>query len=105
MVTLVNVTERSVTSLTLAWNVEVDKDWSYFLQINGENVQINPHKSSDVWLHSSSSLQPGTEYPFTVITTFSGLNSSAYEDSTVTGKFKTVVVNIYFFILVRKYCC
>lgn len=99
MVTLVNVTERSVNSITLVWNVDVDKDWSYFLQINGENSSFRPNKARDVLSHSVPSLQPGTEYPFSVITTFSGLNSSAYKDFTVTGKF-----NIYFFISIRKYC-
>lgn len=91
MVTLVNVTERSVTNITLEWNVEVDKDWSYFLQMNGENEQLHPDKSRDVLSHSFPSLQPGTEYPFSVITTFSGLNSTAYKDFTVTGIFRTVV--------------
>lgn len=103
MVTLVNVTERSVTSLTLAWNVEADKDWIYFLQMNGEHLLLHPDKSKDVLSRSFSPLQPGTEYPFSVITVFSGLNSSAYEDSTVTGKFNTVFTDI-FSTLIRKYC-
>lgn len=90
MVTLVSVTERSVTSITLEWNVEVDEDWSYFLQMNEENVQLHPNKSRDVLSHSFLSLQPGTEYLFSVITTFFGLNSAAYKDITVTGIFRTV---------------
>lgn len=84
MVASVNVTERSVTSITLAWNVDVDKDWSYFLQMNGE-ILIDRDRSKNVVSHSFKSLQPGTEYPFSVITSFSGHNSTAYKDFTVTG--------------------
>ncbi|XP_044034999.1 receptor-type tyrosine-protein phosphatase H-like isoform X2 [Siniperca chuatsi] len=85
MVALVSVTKRSVTSITLEWNVDVDKDWSYVLQINGENLQLHPDRSANVLSHSSPSLQPGTEYPFSVTTVFSGLNSTAYKGFTVTA--------------------
>ncbi|KAM9336637.1 receptor-type tyrosine-protein phosphatase H-like [Symphorus nematophorus] len=85
MVASVNVTERNVTSITLAWNVDVDKDWSYFLQINEENLPLKPDTSKDVLSHSITPLQPGTRYQFSVITTFYGLNSTAYTDFTVTA--------------------
>ncbi|XP_070846578.1 receptor-type tyrosine-protein phosphatase H-like isoform X2 [Chaetodon trifascialis] len=85
MVTLVRVTERAVTSITLEWSVNVNKDWSYFLQMNGENLQLHPNRSRDVVSHSFTSLQPGTEYPFSVITMFSGLNSTAYKNFTLTA--------------------
>ncbi|XP_041817972.1 receptor-type tyrosine-protein phosphatase beta-like isoform X3 [Chelmon rostratus] len=84
MVPLVTVTERSVTSITLMWNVTVDKDWSYFLEMNEEKLLFQP-RSRDVVSHSFTSLQPGTEYPFSVITMFSGLNSTAYKDFTLTA--------------------
>lgn len=87
-VALVNVIERSVTSITLEWNVDVDKDWSYFLQINEQHLQFPPNRSTNVVSYSSHSLHPGTMYPFTVITSFSGLNSTAYEDFTVTGIYR-----------------
>ncbi|XP_061823681.1 receptor-type tyrosine-protein phosphatase H-like [Nerophis lumbriciformis] len=80
MVAVVNVTERSDTSLTLAWE-KMDAQWTYLLHIYGTNVTV---KSSDV-SHSFTSLQPGTEYPFTVITMFSGLNSTAYTGFSVTA--------------------
>ncbi|XP_034427241.1 receptor-type tyrosine-protein phosphatase H-like isoform X1 [Hippoglossus hippoglossus] len=83
-VSLVNVTERSVTSLALKWQ-NVDKDWSYSLQINGIDVTVTPELSSNVVSYSVTSLQPGTEYLFSVITLFSRLNSTAYEGFTVTA--------------------
>ncbi|XP_036936482.1 receptor-type tyrosine-protein phosphatase H-like isoform X3 [Acanthopagrus latus] len=81
-VTLVNVTERSTTSITLVWNVDVDKGWSYFLQMNGYSILLNT--STGVVLHRFTSLQPGRAYPFSIITQFSGLNSTSYEDYTIT---------------------
>ncbi|XP_061765342.1 receptor-type tyrosine-protein phosphatase H [Nerophis ophidion] len=80
MVAVVNVTERSETSLTLAWE-KMDAQWTYLLHIHGTNVTV---KSTNV-SHSFTSLQPGTEYPFTVITMFSGLNSTAYTGFSVTA--------------------
>ncbi|XP_061911796.1 receptor-type tyrosine-protein phosphatase H isoform X2 [Entelurus aequoreus] len=80
MVAVVNVTERSDTSLTLAWE-KMDAQWTYLLHIYGTNVTV---KSSNV-SHSFTSLQPGTEYPFTVITMFSGLNSTTYTGFSVTA--------------------
>ncbi|XP_069374139.1 receptor-type tyrosine-protein phosphatase H-like isoform X4 [Paralichthys olivaceus] len=82
-VSLVHVTERSVTSVTLQWQ-NVEKDWSYSLQINGVDVTVVPDLSPNV-SSSVTSLQPGTEYLFSVITQFSGLNSTAYEGFTVTA--------------------
>ncbi|XP_076616431.1 receptor-type tyrosine-protein phosphatase H-like isoform X3 [Chaetodon auriga] len=85
MVALVRVTERAVTSITLEWSVDVNKDWSYFLQMNGENLHLHPHRSRNVVSHSFTSLQPGTEFPYSVITMFSGLNSTAYKNFTLTA--------------------
>ncbi|XP_054454958.1 receptor-type tyrosine-protein phosphatase H-like isoform X2 [Anoplopoma fimbria] len=84
MVTLVNVTERSVTSITLTWQ-NAKKDWEYSLIVNGENPQLLPNTAMDVVSHSTMSLQPGTAYTFHVITQFSGFNSTAYEVFTVTA--------------------
>lgn len=89
MVRLVKVTERSVTSITLEWHVEADKNWSYVLQLNGNEFILHPEESSDVLSHSFTSLQPGTEYPFRVTTMFLGLNSTPNEDVTVTGMLRT----------------
>ncbi|XP_034563692.1 receptor-type tyrosine-protein phosphatase H-like isoform X2 [Notolabrus celidotus] len=82
MVASVNVTERSVDSVTLVWK-SVRKDWSYSLKINGK--VFNHKGSQDVLSQVISSLKPGTEYPFSVSTGFFGLNSTAYEDFTVTA--------------------
>ncbi|XP_061613362.1 receptor-type tyrosine-protein phosphatase H-like isoform X1 [Phyllopteryx taeniolatus] len=82
MVALVNVSERSETSATLVWET-VDPNWSYLLHIDGENVTVAPNGSSNV--SRSFTLQPGMEYPFTVITLFSGLASTAYKDFFVTA--------------------
>uniref|UniRef100_A0A3B4VN80 protein-tyrosine-phosphatase n=2 Tax=Seriola dumerili TaxID=41447 RepID=A0A3B4VN80_SERDU len=82
MVSSVNVTERSVTSITLTWN-NGDKDWTYLLQINGSTSTITP--DANAVSHSVKSLKPGTEYPFSVITVFSKLNSTLYEHYTVTA--------------------
>lgn len=87
MVALVNVTERSVTSVTLQWNVDVEKNWNYTLQINGETFQVPQNGSLNVVSQSSQSLQPGTEYAFSVTTVFSGLKSTPYKGFIVTGKY------------------
>ncbi|XP_067345489.1 receptor-type tyrosine-protein phosphatase H-like isoform X12 [Channa argus] len=81
-VPLVNVSERSVTKITLQWN-NTNTNWSYLLRINGMDVIKNV--SSSVVSHSVASLKPGTAYNFSVITMFDGLNSTAYKDSTVTA--------------------
>ncbi|XP_030255654.1 receptor-type tyrosine-protein phosphatase H-like [Sparus aurata] len=83
-VTSVSVTERSTTSITLSSKVDVDKDWSYFFQMNGESVLLPPNRATGVVSHTFTSLQPGRAYPFGIVTHFFGLNSTAYEDSTVT---------------------
>ncbi|XP_038592525.1 receptor-type tyrosine-protein phosphatase H-like isoform X3 [Micropterus salmoides] len=85
MVALVNVTERSVTSVTLQWNVDVEKNWNYTLQINGETFQVPQNGSLNVVSQSSQSLQPGTEYAFSVTTVFSGLKSTPYKGFIVTA--------------------
>uniref|UniRef100_A0A3Q3GRE9 protein-tyrosine-phosphatase n=1 Tax=Labrus bergylta TaxID=56723 RepID=A0A3Q3GRE9_9LABR len=80
-VALVNVTERSVDRITLVWE-NVRKDWTYSLQINGEDH--HPEVLEDVVLKEILHLKPGTEYTFRVTTKFFGHNSSAFEDFTVT---------------------
>ncbi|XP_065805396.1 receptor-type tyrosine-protein phosphatase H-like isoform X2 [Labrus bergylta] len=80
-VALVNVTERSVDRITLVWE-NVRKDWTYTLQINGEDH--HPEVLEDVVLKEILRLKPGTEYTFRVTTKFFGHNSSAFEDFTVT---------------------
>ncbi|XP_030256612.1 receptor-type tyrosine-protein phosphatase H-like isoform X3 [Sparus aurata] len=83
-VTSVSVTERSTTSITLVSKVDVDKDWSYLFQMNEESVPLLPNRATGVVSHRFTSLQPGRAYPFSVITQFFELNSTAYEDYTVT---------------------
>ncbi|XP_034070367.1 receptor-type tyrosine-protein phosphatase H-like isoform X5 [Gymnodraco acuticeps] len=80
----VHVTERSVTNITLMWH-RMKNDWDYRLEMNGENRTILQSRTMDEVSHSIPNLEPGTEYPFRVITLFSGLSSIAYEGFTVTG--------------------
>ncbi|XP_033963190.1 receptor-type tyrosine-protein phosphatase H-like isoform X2 [Pseudochaenichthys georgianus] len=80
----VHVTERSVTNITLMWQ-RMKNDWDYRLEMNGENRTILQSRTMDEVSHSIPNLEPGTEYPFRVITLFSGLSSIAYEGFTVTG--------------------
>ncbi|XP_053197059.1 receptor-type tyrosine-protein phosphatase H-like [Scomber japonicus] len=82
-VDVVTVTARSETSVTLQWK-NTDENWSYFLQINGEYITKPSGSLGDVSL-TVSSLNPGTEYPYSVITVFSELNSTAFIGSTVTA--------------------
>ncbi|XP_029977351.1 receptor-type tyrosine-protein phosphatase H-like [Sphaeramia orbicularis] len=79
----VNVTVRKVTSIVLEWE-SVREDWHYALTINGTTVPVWPKGSSNVVSYPVMSLEPGTEYPFTVTTIFMELNSTAYEGFTVT---------------------
>ncbi|XP_068610969.1 receptor-type tyrosine-protein phosphatase H-like [Brachionichthys hirsutus] len=85
MVTEVQIAERAVTHVTLTWAVDVSKRWGYFLQMSGESLFLRPSESEPLLSHSFTSLQPGKEHLFTVITTFSGLNSTAYRGVTVTA--------------------
>ncbi|XP_063750219.1 receptor-type tyrosine-protein phosphatase H-like isoform X2 [Eleginops maclovinus] len=78
----VEVSERSVTNITLMWQ-RMKIDWEYLLEINGEKILQNG--SMDNVSLPIKSLQPGTEYQFTVITMFSGLSSIAYKGFTVTA--------------------
>ncbi|XP_060885014.1 receptor-type tyrosine-protein phosphatase H-like [Labrus mixtus] len=80
-VALVNVTERSVDRITLVWE-NVRKDWTYSLQINGEEYHLEVLEN--VVLKEIVHLKPGTEYTFRVTTKFFGHNSAAFEDFTVT---------------------
>ncbi|XP_068162058.1 receptor-type tyrosine-protein phosphatase H-like [Antennarius striatus] len=91
MVTDVRIDERSATRITLNWTVDVDKNWSYFLQMGGESLLLHPIKYENFLVHSVTSLQPGKEHSFSVITTFSGLNSTAYKDFTPTTIDSTTV--------------
>ncbi|XP_042254372.1 receptor-type tyrosine-protein phosphatase eta-like isoform X7 [Thunnus maccoyii] len=83
-VDFVNVTTRTVNSITLEWKI-VNKTWSYFLQIDGKIIPVEPNKSSNVVSHSVPSLRPGTEYQFSVTTSFYELNSTAFKGFTVTA--------------------
>lgn len=91
-VTEVSVTERTVTKITLSWNVDVGKTWHYILHFNGTNVTFPP--DNDVLSHTLSPLSPGTEYTFSLVTRFFDLNSKAYEGFTVTSKEKVASLNL-----------
>ncbi|CAF94631.1 unnamed protein product, partial [Tetraodon nigroviridis] len=81
MVTGVKMTERTTTNVTLVWNVDKWREWTYILYFQGINVTFQANNFS---LHKLSGLQPGTEYNFSVVTNFFELNSKAYEGVIVT---------------------
>ncbi|XP_032431086.1 receptor-type tyrosine-protein phosphatase H isoform X10 [Xiphophorus hellerii] len=82
-VTSVRVSERLVDRVTLQWE-NPNKAWKHNLSINDTNASITQEETTNVVSYFISNLKPGTMYEFSVITVFSGLNSSAYVDHTVT---------------------
>ncbi|XP_051795405.1 receptor-type tyrosine-protein phosphatase H isoform X5 [Acanthochromis polyacanthus] len=82
VVDYVNVTDRSLTSVTLTWK-KVNKAWGYVLEINGVRETFTPDQSSDV-SHSVTPLKPGTAHNFSLVTVFSELNSTAFSGRAVT---------------------
>lgn len=80
----VNDTERSTTSVKLTWD-NVNQNWGYVLHIDGKNISVDPNANQPHSLEIV--LEPGTEYPFSLITTFSGLKSIEYKSFTVTSMY------------------
>ncbi|XP_039472537.1 receptor-type tyrosine-protein phosphatase H-like [Oreochromis aureus] len=80
----VNVTERFTNSITLEWE-NMNKAWQYQLQINGRVSDSVSDVSSDTIRKVVTSLQPGTEYDFSLTTVFAGLRSTPYMSFTVTA--------------------
>lgn len=98
MVTLVTVTSRTVTSLTLSWKTEEGKNWTYTLDINETKLPVAPGGS--VVSITIGSLQPGTIYPFNVTTVFRGLHSTAYENFNLTSESKKCLQGIFLVVCV-----
>lgn len=72
-----------MTSVTLMWKVDVEKEWTYILYFQGTKWTFQ----ADTFLfHKLEDLQPGTEYHFSVVTNFFELDSKAYDGFTVTSK-------------------
>lgn len=88
MVAQVTVTSRTVSSLTLSWDKQEDKNWTYILDINGASHPVTAGYSFDNFIINH--LEPGTRYLFSVTTEFSGLRSSPYEGNTVTSVSTTI---------------
>lgn len=88
MVAKVTVTSRTVNSLTLSWDRQVDKNWTYILDINGTSHLVTARYSSDNF--PINNLESGTKYLFRVTTEFSGLRSTPYEGNTVTSVSTTI---------------
>ncbi|XP_071375556.1 receptor-type tyrosine-protein phosphatase H-like isoform X3 [Centroberyx affinis] len=80
----VRVIERSVTSAILKWDkMHV---YTYLLEINGDDVPIDPRSSSsDVVTFRVSSLSAGTKYPFNLSTVFFEVKSTAYTGFIITA--------------------
>lgn len=91
--------ERSTTSVNLTWG-NVNPNWGYVLHIDGRTIQVEPNENQ---LHSLKiDLKPGTEYPFSLITTFSGLNSTEYKSFTVTRMYTLSVKFLCIFLYQMK---
>ncbi|KAL3967630.1 type I keratin, acidic [Sarotherodon galilaeus] len=80
----VSVTERFTNNITLEWE-NMNKAWQYQLQINGRVSDNVSDSSSDTIRKVVTSLQPGTEYDFSLTTVFAGLRSTPYTNFTVTA--------------------
>ncbi|XP_035771329.1 receptor-type tyrosine-protein phosphatase H [Neolamprologus brichardi] len=80
----VSVTERFVNSIALEWE-NMNKAWQYKLQINGDVSDSVSDVSSDTIRKVVTSLQPGTQYDFSLTTVFAGLRSTPYTNFTVTA--------------------
>ncbi|KAL3967659.1 phylloquinone omega-hydroxylase/docosahexaenoic acid omega-hydroxylase [Sarotherodon galilaeus] len=80
----VSVTERFTNNITLEWE-NMNKAWQYQLQINGRVSDNVSGSSSDRVRKVVTSLQPGTEYDFSLTTVFAGLRSTPYTNFTVTA--------------------
>ncbi|XP_028287396.1 receptor-type tyrosine-protein phosphatase H-like isoform X2 [Parambassis ranga] len=77
------VPQRSLTSITLAWET-ADKNWGYLVQQNGINVSVTSDGSLNV-THTVNGLKPGTMYEFKVFTSFYELYSTPHSAVTVTA--------------------
>ncbi|XP_076743547.1 receptor-type tyrosine-protein phosphatase H isoform X2 [Maylandia zebra] len=80
----VSVTERFTNSITLEWE-NMNKAWQYELQINGDVPSSVSDVSSDTIRKVVTSLQPGSQYDFSLTTVFAGLRSTPYTNFTVTA--------------------
>ncbi|CAI5659123.1 unnamed protein product [Oreochromis niloticus] len=80
----VSVTERFTNNITLEWE-NMNKAWQYQLQINGHVSDNVSGSSSGTIRKVVTSLQPGTEYDFSLTTVFAGLRSTPYMNFTVTA--------------------
>ncbi|XP_076743561.1 receptor-type tyrosine-protein phosphatase H isoform X3 [Maylandia zebra] len=80
----VSVTERFANSITLEWE-NMNKAWQYELQINGDVPSSVSDVSSDTIRKVVTSLQPGSQYDFSLTTVFAGLRSTPYTNFTVTA--------------------
>lgn len=88
MVAKVTVTSRTASSLTLSWDRQADRSWTYILDINGTSHSVTGRYPSDTF--TINDLEPGTKYLFSVTTEFSGLRSTPYEGNTVTSASTTI---------------
>nr|XP_024659212.1 receptor-type tyrosine-protein phosphatase H isoform X4 [Maylandia zebra] len=80
----ISVTERFANSITLEWE-NMNKAWQYELQINGGVSDSVSNVSSDTIRKVVTSLQPGSQYDFSLTTVFAGLRSTPYTNFTVTA--------------------
>ncbi|MEQ2243563.1 hypothetical protein ILYODFUR_008219, partial [Ilyodon furcidens] len=82
-VSLVSVTERFLDRATLELN-DANKGWKYKAVVNDSDAVVNENNFKNIVSFSVTNLKPGSEYSFSVTTTFSGLNSTPHHGVIVT---------------------
>ncbi|XP_049319845.1 receptor-type tyrosine-protein phosphatase H isoform X2 [Astyanax mexicanus] len=81
----ISVKSRSENGLTLQWNkVNNSNSYSYRLNYDGINININGSEGGSVVNYTVSSLSPGTKYTFTLYTVFKEVESSGFNFTNVT---------------------
>ncbi|XP_047233435.1 receptor-type tyrosine-protein phosphatase H-like isoform X2 [Girardinichthys multiradiatus] len=82
-VSSVSVTERFLDRATLELN-DANKGWKYKAVVNDPDAVVNENNFKNIVSFSVTNLKPGSEYSFSVTTTFSGLNSTPHPGVIVT---------------------
>uniref|UniRef100_A0A8B9REH6 Fibronectin type-III domain-containing protein n=1 Tax=Astyanax mexicanus TaxID=7994 RepID=A0A8B9REH6_ASTMX len=90
---------RTETELILEWNkVNNSDNYSYRLIYNIMNITINGSDfENDTVTRNISSLSPGTKYTFTLYTVFEEVESSGFYFSSVTSKYRFLIVYLGYY--------
>ena len=91
------VTKRTETELTLEWNTVSSNDY-ILLDSSGETITFSGPLERTM-TQTVSSLSPGTEYSFTLLTIFE-TETNEYNFSSVTSNYIFFYWNIYIILIV-----